>query len=149
MGHIERKENCNEVDVAMATLCPSGAFSWFRISSVRRKSAGTKDLGCDDEVALIHQSFEYEVAFSGFVLGFAFLSGLPADYEVPRRASPRPSVESGSVAIGGCFTAIYPRSTPGGWQLIGHTELTLWDPTADPPALLLLGSRVRFVASDS
>lgn len=100
------------------------------------------------EVALIHQSFEYEVAFCGFVPGFSYLSGLPTDREVPRRASPRPRVENGSVAIGGRFTAIYPRSTPGGWQLIGHTELTLWNPMTDPPALLPPGSRVRFVASD-
>jgi KipI family sensor histidine kinase inhibitor len=100
------------------------------------------------DVALIHQSFEYEVAFCGFVPGFSYLSGLPANREVPRRASPRPSVERGSVAIGGCFTAIYPRSTPGGWQLIGHTDLTLWDPMTDPPALLPPGSRVRFVATE-
>ncbi|WP_018348812.1 5-oxoprolinase subunit B family protein [Longispora albida] len=93
----------------------------------------------------IHASFEYRVAFCGFAPGFGYLTGLPAQYHVPRLSSPRPGVPAGSVAVAGEYTGIYPRSSPGGWRLLGHTSVQLWDAGREPPALLVPGTRVRFV----
>ncbi|MEV3992489.1 5-oxoprolinase subunit PxpB [Streptomyces sp. NPDC049837] len=98
-----------------------------------------------DEVARIHAAAEFRVAFCGFAPGFGYLTGLPAAYEVPRRATPRTAVPAGSVAMAGPYTGVYPRSSPGGWQLIGTTDAVLWDPAREPAALLSPGTRVRFV----
>jgi KipI family sensor histidine kinase inhibitor len=97
------------------------------------------------EAARIHSGAAYRVAFCGFAPGFAYLTGLAARLSVPRRPSPRTSVPAGSVAVAGVYTGIYPRSSPGGWQLIGHTDAVLWDPGREPPALLGPGTGVRFV----
>src|SRR5579875_3540977 len=97
------------------------------------------------EVAAIHSAIVHEVAFCGFGPGFAYLSGIGEQRAVPRRASPRTRVPAGSVALAGCYTGIYPWPSPGGWQLIGRTELAVWDPAREPPALLRPGCRVRFV----
>ncbi len=99
-----------------------------------------------EEVVRRHAAAEYTVAFLGFSPGFAYLSGLPAELAVPRRASPRPRVPAGSVAIGGAYTAIYPEETPGGWTLIGRSPVRLFDAAASPPALLKPGDRVSFEA---
>ncbi|MFE7775946.1 5-oxoprolinase subunit PxpB [Streptomyces sp. NPDC057445] len=98
-----------------------------------------------DEVAGIHSAAEFHVAFCGFAPGFGYLTGLDERFAVPRRATPRTSVPAGSVALGGPYTGVYPRSSPGGWQLIGTTDVTLWDPAREPAALLSPGVRVRFV----
>lgn len=95
------------------------------------------------EAAARHASVTYTVAFSGFAPGFAYMTGLPDDLAVPRRASPRAHVPAGALALAGAYTGVYPRQSPGGWQLIGHTDATLWDPAAQPPALLVPGTRVR------
>jgi 5-oxoprolinase (ATP-hydrolysing) subunit B len=79
------------------------------------------------------------------VPGFAYLTGLPAALQLPRRRQPRTRVAPGSVGIAGEYSAIYPRATPGGWQLIGHTDVNVWDAARQPPALLVPGTRVRFV----
>lgn len=97
------------------------------------------------EVIHLHCSADYQVAFCGFAPGFAYLTGLPAVLQVPRRQSPRTRVDAGSVALAGEFCGIYPRPSPGGWQVIGHTDLAIWDALRNPPALLAPGSRVRFV----
>ncbi|MEV7018617.1 5-oxoprolinase subunit PxpB [Streptomyces sp. NPDC093991] len=97
------------------------------------------------EAARLHADAEYRVAFCGFAPGFGYLTGLPARYEVPRRSAPRTSVPAGSVALAGPYTGVYPRSSPGGWQLIGTTDLVLWDHTREPAALLSPGTHVRFV----
>jgi KipI family sensor histidine kinase inhibitor len=97
------------------------------------------------EVAAIHSAIVHEVAFCGFGPGFAYLSGIGEERTVPRRARPRSRVPAGSVALAGCYTGIYPWPSPGGWQLIGRTELAVWDPAAEPPTLLRPGCRVRFV----
>jgi KipI family sensor histidine kinase inhibitor len=97
------------------------------------------------EAVRLHSSFEYRVAFCGFAPGFGYLTGLPAAYGVPRRDTPRSSVPAGSVALAGPYTGVYPRSSPGGWQLIGRTALQLWDTGREPAALLAPGVRVRFV----
>ncbi|MEU6533443.1 allophanate hydrolase subunit 1 [Streptomyces sp. NPDC046928] len=102
-----------------------------------------------DEVARIHAGTEFSVAFCGFAPGFGYLTGLPARYDVPRRATPRTAVPAGAVALAGPYTGVYPRSSPGGWQLIGTTDAVLWDHTRVPAALLAPGTRVRFVPVDA
>ncbi|MFF2045229.1 allophanate hydrolase subunit 1 [Kitasatospora sp. NPDC058170] len=103
--------------------------------------------GVSAEAAVrIHTEAEYEVAFCGFAPGFGYLTGLPERYWVPRRDTPRSSVPTGSVALAGPYTGVYPRSSPGGWQLLGRTSLALWDSGRDPAALLAPGVRVRFTA---
>jgi KipI family sensor histidine kinase inhibitor len=87
---------------------------------------------------------ELTVAFGGFAPGFGYLSGLPADLAVPRRATPRTRVPPGSVGLAGPYAGVYPRASPGGWQLVGRTDLLLFDPERTPPALLVPGTRVRF-----
>ncbi|MEW2614928.1 allophanate hydrolase subunit 1 [Streptomyces sp. NPDC047880] len=97
------------------------------------------------EVARIHGDTEFRVAFCGFAPGFGYLTGLPPRYDVPRRATPRTAVPAGSLALAGPYTGVYPRSSPGGWQLIGTTDVVLWDHARVPAALLSPGTRVRFV----
>ncbi|WP_329458848.1 5-oxoprolinase subunit B family protein [Streptomyces sp. NBC_01497] len=101
------------------------------------------------EAARLHAGTSFRVAFCGFSPGFGYLTGQDERYAVRRRATPRTSVPAGSVAVAGPYTGVYPRSSPGGWQLIGTTDAVLWDPERDPPALLAPGTRVRFVAVDA
>jgi len=86
-------------------------------------------------------------AFCGFAPGFAYLSGLPAELAVPRLDTPRPEVPAGAVAVADRWCGIYPTASPGGWRLLGHTTVTLWDASRDSPALLAPGTRVRLVAT--
>jgi len=97
------------------------------------------------EVIRRHCGVEYTVFFLGFQPGFAYLGGMDARLAVPRLSEPQPSVAAGSVGIGGAMTGVYPRNGPGGWRIIGRTELTLFDVTHTPPALLQPGDRVRFI----
>jgi KipI family sensor histidine kinase inhibitor len=87
---------------------------------------------------------EFTVAFAGFAPGFAYLTGLPPDLHVPRRATPRTRVPVGSVGLAGPFAGAYPRASPGGWRLVGRTDAVLFDVDRTPPALLAPGARVRF-----
>jgi 5-oxoprolinase (ATP-hydrolysing) subunit B len=101
----------------------------------------------DDRIVVeLHVSIQYTVGFLGFSPGFAYLIGLPAALATPRLATPRTRVPAGSVAVGGEFTGIYPRATPGGWRILGRTGVSLFDPNANPPTRLLPGDRVKFVA---
>jgi KipI family sensor histidine kinase inhibitor len=102
-----------------------------------------------EEVILRHSSVDYTVYMMGFMPGFPYLGGLPPELETPRLESPRTRVRAGSVGLAGKQTGIYPLDSPGGWRIIGHTSLTLFDPTLDPPALLAPGDRVRFVPVSS
>jgi inhibitor of KinA len=95
-------------------------------------------------VVALHSGAEYFVSAIGFTPGFPYLGGLPERLQTPRRQTPRLRVPAGSVAIGGAQTGIYPFETPGGWNLIGRTPWRLFNPHAQPPALLLGGDRVRF-----
>ena len=97
------------------------------------------------DVIELHVGARYRVLFLGFAPGFAYLGGLPSELATPRRASPRERVAAGSVGIAGEQTAVYPIAMPGGWQLIGRTDVRLFDPVLPEPALLRPGAVVRFV----
>jgi KipI family sensor histidine kinase inhibitor len=98
-----------------------------------------------EDLVCAHAKQRWLVGFAGFMPGFAYLVADGEWPRVPRREDPRTSVPAGSVALADRFSGVYPRSTPGGWQLIGRTDVALWDLAADPPALLVPGSIVRFV----
>ncbi|WP_394940590.1 allophanate hydrolase subunit 1 [Psychromicrobium sp. YIM B11713] len=119
----------------------------------------------EDELVELHTGSEWTAAFTGFAPGFAYLVTSHEKLRVPRRNTPRTSVPAGSVALAGEFSAIYPSSSPAGWQLIGHTSAQLWDAgqasaglsgsarsrderpgTSNSPALIVPGTRVRFTA---
>ena len=97
-----------------------------------------------DEVVVAHTGQVWTVAFCGFAPGFGYLAGEHERLRVPRRDRPRTTVPAGAVGLADVFSGVYPRSGPGGWQLIGATDAVLWDLDRDPPALLRPGGRVRF-----
>lgn len=101
-----------------------------------------------EDVIDAHTASIWRVAFFGFAPGFAYLSGGDRRLDVSRRSEPRTTVPPGSVGLAGEFSAVYPRSSPGGWQLIGRTDTLMWDQDRDPPSLLEPGSLVRFVRQD-
>lgn len=106
----------------------------------------------EDEVVAAHTDNPWRVAFGGFAPGFAYLIGGDPRLVVPRRTEPRTRVPAGSVGLAGRFSGVYPRESPGGWQLLGTTDAVLWDSTrfaagTDSPALLTPGTTVRFVVS--
>jgi KipI family sensor histidine kinase inhibitor len=97
------------------------------------------------EVVRRHTGAEWTVAFCGFAPGFGYLTQDGGGWDVPRRSTPRTKVPPGSVALAGEFSGVYPRESPGGWQLIGRTDVAVFDLGRDPAALLRPGVRVRFV----
>jgi KipI family sensor histidine kinase inhibitor len=97
------------------------------------------------DVVRRHTGDQWTVAFGGFAPGFGYLTSSSGRWDVPRRSSPRTKVPAGSVALAGEFSGVYPRESPGGWQLIGRTEIAVFDLSRDPAALLRPGTRVRFV----
>lgn len=97
------------------------------------------------QVIELHSSVVYRAYLLGFAPGFAYLGQLAAQLDLPRRDTPRQRVPAGSVGIAGRQTAVYPLSTPGGWHLIGRTDLLVWDVRRSPPALIAAGNSVRFV----
>lgn len=97
-----------------------------------------------EEIIAAHTGRPWTVAFCGFSPGFGYLAGGDPRLHVPRRTEPRTRVPAGSVAIAGEFAAVYPRESPGGWQLLGRTDVRTWDLDRDPPGLLRPGVRVRF-----
>lgn len=102
--------------------------------------------GCSvEEVVRRHLDARYTVAFLGFAPGFAYLIGGDARLRPGRLDSPRERVPAGAVALAGEYSAVYPRASPGGWRLIGHTDLAMFDAERDPPALATPGREVRFV----
>jgi len=100
-----------------------------------------------DEAVRLHARVQFVVAFCGFSPGFAYLTGMPDHLAVPRRATPRDLVPAGAIGLAGAYCGVYPRASPGGWQLIARTDLQLWDPGRTEPALLTPGTGVRFVPS--
>ncbi|MDG2941813.1 5-oxoprolinase subunit PxpB [Exercitatus varius] len=99
-----------------------------------------------ENIVALHTQPVYTVFMIGFQAGFPYLGGLPESLHTPRRAEPRTLVPAGSVGIGGSQTGIYPFASPGGWRLIGHTSVPLFDKNQLPPTLLKTGDRVRFIA---
>ncbi|MCP2266471.1 carboxyltransferase domain-containing protein [Promicromonospora thailandica] len=102
-----------------------------------------------EELVRRHTAAAWTVGFVGFAPGFAYLTGDDPELVVPRRSSPRTRVPAGSVALAGPYSGVYPRESPGGWQLVGRTDAPVWDVTRERPALMLPGDRVRFVAVTS
>ncbi|TWP32800.1 5-oxoprolinase subunit B family protein [Leekyejoonella antrihumi] len=96
-------------------------------------------------VIAAHTGQEWMVAFAGFAPGFGYLVGASDALHVPRRSTPRTRVPAGAVGLAGEFSGVYPRESPGGWQLIGTCRQPMWDPDRTPPAVLAAGVRVRFV----
>lgn len=107
--------------------------------------AAEKGLSVDNVITL-HSAVIYEVAMIGFAPGFPYLHGLDSRLATPRLATPRPVVKAGSVGIGGSHTGIYSLDSPGGWHIIGHTSLRLFDPAREDEAMFFLrtGDRVKF-----
>jgi KipI family sensor histidine kinase inhibitor len=101
------------------------------------------------QVVEAHTAGPWQVGFCGFAPGFAYLVGGDPRLAVPRRAEPRSAVPPGAVGLAGEFTGIYPRRSPGGWQLIGRTDAVLWDIDRPDPALLTPGTWVQFRAAES
>lgn len=99
-----------------------------------------------DGVIVAHTGQLWTAAFGGFAPGFAYLVGQNESLNVPRRTTPRTAVPAGSVALAGNFSAVYPRRSPGGWQLIGRTSSRMWDLDREQPALLRPGTTVQYVA---
>lgn len=95
-------------------------------------------------VIAAHSSASYRAAFSGFAPGFCYLEGLPEVLRLPRLPEPRPVVPAGAVAVADRYSAVYPRSSPGGWHLLGRSDARLWDAGRTPPALIRPGARVVF-----
>lgn len=98
-----------------------------------------------DGVVERHTGTEWTVAFCGFAPGFGYLVSDSGGFDIPRRSTPRTKVPPGAVGLAGEFGGVYPRESPGGWQLIGSTDLQTFDLDREPPALLTPGTRVRFV----
>jgi 5-oxoprolinase (ATP-hydrolysing) subunit B len=94
-----------------------------------------------------HTAPTYRVFMVGFVPGWAYLGPLPEELRLPRRSVPRTHVPAGSVAIAGAQTGVYPLPTPGGWHLLGRTDIPMFLPDGDPPLLLRTGDRVKFYES--
>ncbi|MEV6493805.1 allophanate hydrolase subunit 1 [Actinoplanes sp. NPDC051633] len=139
------------------------AASAVRVDARERPDLGSVTIGVRydgpdlDEVAALlglsphavvdlHTSATWTVAFTGFAPGFGYLIGGDARLTVPRRTTPRTRIPAGSVGLAGEFSGVYPNESPGGWQLIGHTDSRVWDLDRDPPALLRPGVRVQFEA---
>ena len=121
-------------------VCYGGPFGPDLAEVARRANLS------EAEVVRLHSNVRYRVAAVGFVPGFPYLLGLPASLRMPRRSNPRVNVLSGSVGIGGGQTGIYPKGSPGGWQLIGRTPSRLFRPEAATPSLLAAGDTVRFIS---
>lgn len=100
----------------------------------------------EQEVVCLHAGATYVVVLLGFSRGFPYLAGLPNRLRLPRRATPRMRVPAGSVGIALDQCGIYPMASPGGWQLLGHTDRPVFDEQCDPPNLLGIGDIVRFTA---
>jgi KipI family sensor histidine kinase inhibitor len=97
------------------------------------------------ELVAWHTGQVWTSAFCGFAPGFSYLTGTAPALDLPRRGTSRTAVPSGAVALAGEFSAVYPRTSPGGWQLIGRTDVPMWSLDRDPPALAPAGTRIRFV----
>lgn len=152
---------CMSADVLMQTMVDAWMESEVSVQSPRIReipvhygAASGPDLDVvsahtglsPEDIIRCHTEAVYTVFFLGFQPGFAYLGGLPEILATPRRATPRAVVPAGSVAIGGSQTGVYPKDAPGGWQIIGHTDVVLFDAARAEPSFWRPGDSVRFVA---
>lgn len=160
-----RVSDATRVRAALASVSPESAAAGPSTVAVSSASPGspvevpvTYDGEDLDAVAALtgmsvealvtwHTGQTWTSAFCGFAPGFSYLTGTEPPLDLPRRASARTVVPSGSVALAGEFSAVYPRASPGGWQLIGRTDVQMWSLDRDPPALAPAGTPVRFVVA--
>lgn len=119
-------------------VCYSGEYGPDLITVARHAGLSER------QVVQLHAAITYTVGAIGFRPGFPYLIGLPPKLHTPRRSTPRKTVPRGSVGIGGEQTGVYPLESPGGWNLIGQTPLSLFDATQAEPSLLRVGDRVKF-----
>ncbi|MEC3958071.1 allophanate hydrolase subunit 1 [Nocardia sp. CDC153] len=134
--------SADETDASDALLIPV-RYDGADLAEVARLLGVTAD-----EVIAQHTGTVWRCAFVGFAPGFGYLESPDGRLSVPRRTQSRTAIPAGAVALAGGYSAVYPRSSPGGWQLIGTTELPMWAVDRDPPALVRAGTRVRFVRAE-
>ncbi|OKH78443.1 allophanate hydrolase [Mycobacterium sp. ST-F2] len=139
--HLAEPENAETSAPAQADVVIDVVYDGMDLEEVAKLTGLAPD-----EVIAAHTGSLWRVAFGGFTPGFAYLVGGDERLQVPRRSEPRTRVPAGSVALAGEFAGVYPRETPGGWQLIGRTDATLWDLEREQPALLIPGMHVQFRA---
>jgi KipI family sensor histidine kinase inhibitor len=149
IGYADLCERISSYIVARESPGPPSGDAASHVIDVRYDGEDIEDVAGKtglsiDEVIGIHSGREYRVYVIGFVPGFAYLGTLDDRLALPRRDSPRKRVPPGAVAIADRQTAIYPSSTPGGWNLIGTASAVLFDPEREQPALFKAGDRVRF-----
>jgi len=133
---VTESVECTEIVIAVA-------YDGADLAEVARLTGLTQD-----GVVAAHTGRPWRVGFSGFAPGFAYLVGGDERLAVPRKSDPRTMVPTGSVGLAGQFSGIYPRESPGGWQLIGRTTAVLWDIERDNPVLLTPGAWIRFQSVD-
>ncbi|GAB3200115.1 inhibitor of KinA [Pontibacter aydingkolensis] len=121
-------------------VCYGGAFG-PDLEEVAEKNNLTPE-----KVVELHTKKSYLVHMIGFAPGFPYLGGMDKRIATPRKSKPRAVIPAGSVGIAGTQTGVYPLETPGGWQLIGRTPLTLFNPEREEPSILKAGDQVRFIA---
>jgi len=138
--HLAREITQDEGAHSGRTVTIPVVYDGDDLADVARRCGMSTDAG-----VAAHISAEFRAAFCGFAPGFAYLVGLPSALHLPRRDTPRTTVPAGSVAIAAEYSAVYPRSSPGGWHLIGRTEYAMFDVARDPPAIVVPGDTVRFV----
>lgn len=101
-----------------------------------------------DEIIALHSQVLYDVYFIGFLPGFLYLGGLDAQLEFPRKKRPRLKINEGDVAIAGSQAGVYPRSSPGGWNILGNSPICFFNPNGFPPCFAVAGDKVKFVPID-
>lgn len=143
----------DSADVSRGTLAHNDSPAEPLLVPVRYDGADLAEVArlsrmTEAEVVAAHTGTIWQCAFIGFAPGFGYLVAEDARLFVPRRPQARTTIPAGAVALAGGYSAVYPRSTPGGWHLIGSTELRMWDLEREPPALIGVGDRVRFVDVD-
>lgn len=137
-AHGEPKRGTRNAKAIEIPVCYGGEFGPDLEGVARHAKLSTA------EVIKLHSQSDYQVCAIGFTPGFPYLSGLPDKLHTPRRPTPRVRVPAGTVGIGGMQTGVYSLPTPGGWQLVGRTPLTLFDVGCEEPALLQVGDEVKF-----
>jgi KipI family sensor histidine kinase inhibitor len=153
VGYAGISAQVREIAARAAATAPFSAGKYWEVPTVYDGpdlEVVARATGLDaTEVVALHSGTTYTVFMLGFAPGFAYLGPLDRALELPRRAVPRTRMNPGAVAIAGRQTAIYPLPTPGGWHVLGHTSLTLFDVRRERAALFAPGDTVRFVSAKS